>query len=242
MKLDGRVAIITGAGRGIGRAAAVAFAREGANVTLTARSTDELETAAAEVRQAGGQALVVQADVSQERDVTNLVQETLGRFGQVDILVNNAAINLPRIDTVDMEAAAWRQVLDVNLTGSFLCARAVLPHMIERQSGKIINVSSIGGRRGGRGRGPYRASKAGLINLTETLAAEVREHGITVNCVCPGGTDTEMMRQIALSGPGRQLMAPGEIANVILFLASDESSAITGTSVDAFGPTNPLFA
>ncbi|MEX0761491.1 MAG: SDR family oxidoreductase [Dehalococcoidia bacterium] len=242
MKLDGRVAIITGAGRGIGRAAAVAFAREGANVTLTARSTDELETAADEVREAGGEALVVQADVSQERDVTNLVQETLGRFGQVDILINNAAVNLPRIDTVDMEAAAWRQVLDVNLTGSFLCARAVLPHMIERQSGKILNVSSIGGRRGGRGRGPYRASKAGLINLTETLAAEVMEHGITVNCVCPGGTDTEMMRQIALSGPGRQLMAPEEIANVLLFLASDESSAITGTSIDAFGPTNPLFA
>ena len=113
--------------------------------------------------------------------------------------------------------------------------------MIERKSGKIINISSIGGRKGARGRGPYRASKAALINFTETLAAEVYEHGVNVNCICPGGVATEMMLQITHGqSANSDLMHPDEIANVALFLASDESSAITGTAIDAFGQTNPI--
>ena len=131
---------------------------------------------------------------------------------------------------------------EVNLTGPSLSSRAVFPHMAARNSGAIINISSIGGRRGGRGRGPYRAAKAGLINLTETLAAEGREHGIDVNCICPGGVDTEMIREIFPGRPGRSLMKPEEIAHLALFLAGDEGSSITGTAIDAFGPTNPIFS
>jgi NAD(P)-dependent dehydrogenase (short-subunit alcohol dehydrogenase family) len=117
----------------------------------------------------------------------------------------------------------------------------VLPHLIERGTGKIINISSIGGRKGGRGRGAYRATKAGLISFTETLAAEVYQHGIRVNCICPGGVETEMIRQVTQGDVPSNLMHPDEIAQVALFLASEDSSAITGTAVDAFGATNPLF-
>ena len=135
----------------------------------------------------------------------------------------------------------WNGVIVVNLTGAFLCARAVLPHMMGQGSGKIINISSIGGRRGAAARGAYRASKAALINLTETLAAEAREHGIDVNCICPGTVDTEMMRLIGRGAPRRKMTRPEEIAAVALFLASDDSSAITGAAIDAFGDSNPLF-
>lgn len=241
-KLDGQVALITGSGRGIGRAIASLFAAEGARVTVTARSADEIESAAEEIRAAGGEAIAVTGEVTDEADVNRVVEETVDRFGQIDILVNNAGANLPHIDLVDIEPDDWRRVIDVNINGMYLCTRAVIPHMTSRGSGKIINVSSIGGRRGGRGRGPYRVTKAGMINLTETLAAELREHGINVNCICPGGVDTEMMRMIAGGGRIRsELIQPVEIARIALFLASDESSAITGTSIDAFGSTNPLF-
>ena len=243
MQLEGRVAIVTGSGRGIGRAIAGLFAEEGARVTVTARSADEIESAVAEIRSAGGEALAVTGDISVESDVSRIVQETVDRFGQIDILVNNAAANLPHIDLVDIEPDDWRRVIDVNINGPYLCTRAVSPHMTSRGRGSIINISSIGGRRGGRGRGPYRVSKAGMINLTETLAAELREHGINVNCICPGGVDTEMIRMISGGGRNRsELMPPVEIARLALFLASDDSSAVTGTTIDAFGPTNPLFA
>jgi 3-oxoacyl-[acyl-carrier protein] reductase len=235
------VAIVTGAGRGIGRAIAVAFGREGARVVVTARSQPEIDAASEAVRQAGAEATSVRCDVSLETEVEALVAAVIGRYGQVDVLVNNAAVNLPTIETVDMKPDDWRRVVDVDLTGPFLCARAVLPHMIRRRAGKIINISSIGGRRGARGRGPYRAAKAGLINFTETLAAETRRYGINVNCICPGGVDTEMIRQISRGSRSGQLMHPEEIAAIALFLAGDESSAITGTSIDAFGPSNPLF-
>ncbi|HIK98887.1 MAG TPA: SDR family oxidoreductase [Dehalococcoidia bacterium] len=236
-----RVAIVTGGGRGIGRAIAQGVAREGARVVVTARTADEIADVAHEIVLAGGEAIGVVCDVSDEGNVQQMVDEAISQWGRIDILVNNAATNLPNIDVVDMEPDAWRRVVDVNLTGPFLCARAVLPKMIEQGSGAIVNISSIGGRHGGKGRGPYRAAKAGLINLTETLAAENFPHGVRVNCVCPGGVETEMLRVIGAS-LDRQLMTPDEMANVVLYLASDESSAVTGTSIDAFGPTHPLFS
>ncbi|HIF13445.1 MAG TPA: SDR family oxidoreductase [Dehalococcoidia bacterium] len=236
-----RVAIVTGGGRGIGRAIAQGVAREGARVVVTARTADEIADVAHEIVLAGGEAIGVVCDVSEEENVQQMVDEAISQWGRIDILVNNAATNLPNIDVVDMEPDAWRRVVDVNLTGPFLCARAVLPKMIEQGSGAIVNISSIGGRHGGKGRGPYRAAKAGLINLTETLAAENFPHGVRVNCVCPGGVETEMLRVIGAS-LDRQLMTPDEMANVVLYLASDESSAVTGTSIDAFGPTHPLFS
>jgi len=236
-----RVAIVTGGGRGIGKAIAQGFAREGARVVVTARTADEIADVAHEIVLAGGEAVGVVCDVSDEANVQQMVDETISQWGRIDILVNNAATNLPNIDVVDMEPDAWRRVVDVNLTGPFLCARAALPKMIEQGSGSIVNISSIGGRHGSKGRGPYRAAKAGLINLTETLAAENFPHGVRVNCVCPGGVETEMLRLIEAS-LDRQLMTPDEMANVVLYLASDDSSAVTGTSIDAFGPTHPLFS
>ena len=174
MKLEGRVAIVTGASTGIGLAIAETYAREGAKVVLTARSADRLERASQGIAESGGVSIAISADVSQEDDVQRLVDGTIERFGGIDVLVNNAALNHPPIDIADFEPELWRSIIEVNLTGSYLCCRAVLPRMVSQKSGKIINISSIGGRRGGRGRGAYRASKAGLISLTETLAAECR--------------------------------------------------------------------
>ena len=242
MKLEGKVAIVTGGGRGIGRAIAEMFAREGARIVVAARTEREIEDVAGQIRTLGGEAISVQTDITKADDAARLVKRTIRAFGQLDVLVNNAAANHPPIDIVDMTPETWRYVTDVNLNGPFLCAHAVLPHMIEKRTGKIINISTIGGRRGGRGRGAYRAAKAGLINFTETLAAEVYEHGVSVNCICPGGVETEMMRQITHGNVPSNLMHPDEIAQVALFLASDASSAITGTAIDAFGASNPLFS
>ena len=236
-----RVAIVTGGGRGIGKAIVQGFARERARVVVTARTAGEIADVAHEIVLAGGEAIGVVCDVSDEASVQRMVDEAISHWGRIDILINNAATNLPDIDVVDMQPDAWRRVVDVNLTGPFLCARALLPKMIEQGSGSIVNISSIGGRHGSKGRGPYRAAKAGLINLTETLAAENFSHGVRVNCVCPGGVETEMLRVIGAS-LDRQLMTPDEMANVVLYLASDDSSAVTGTSIDAFGPTHPLFS
>lgn len=241
MKLAGKVAIVTGGGRGIGRAVVLALAREGAAVVVSARTPSEIEEVAQAVRDLGQRALPAQADVSQEGDVADMVDQTLRVFGRADILVNNAAVNLPDRDVVDLTLAEWNRVLEVNLTGAFLCSRAVLPAMMAQRSGKIVNISSIGGRSGGAGRSPYRAAKAALINFTQCLAAEVKGYGIDVNAVCPGGTDTRMLRDIDHARSRSGLMRPEEIAAVVLFLASPDSSAITGTAVDAFGMSNPLF-
>ena len=240
MKLAGKVAIVTGGGRGIGRATAEAFAGEGASVAACARSSVEIEETASAIRNSGGEALAIALDVSREADVADMVRRVLETFGRIDILVNNAGTNLPYREVIDLTPEEWRRVVDVNLTGPFLCSKAVLPAMIEQGSGKIVNISSIGGRSGAAGRSPYRPTKAALINFTQCLAAEVKRHGIDVNCVCPGGTATRMLADIGRIEGRDDLMRPEEIAAVVLFLASDESSAITGAAIDAFGAGNPL--
>jgi 3-oxoacyl-[acyl-carrier protein] reductase len=242
--LEDKIALVTGASKGIGKAIALAFGRAGAHVVVTARTTAEIQAVAERIVQTGSAALAVTADLSREADIRRLVAEALARFGRIDILVNNAAIIHPPINLVDFEADLWRQVIDVNLTAVALLTKAVLPGMIENRAGKVINISSIGGRRGGKGRSAYRVTKAGLISLTESVAAEVKPYGIDVNCICPGGVDTEGYRE-AFNSRGREenarLMRPEEIADLAVFLASDESSAITGAAIDAFGGTNPLF-
>lgn len=243
--LDNRVAVVTGASRGIGKATALAFGREGARVVVTARTTEAIEALADRIGQGGPEALAVTANMSVEADIQRVADETMKRFGRIDILVNNAAIIHARIDLVDFDPNLWRQVIDVNLTGIALLTKAVLPGMIENRTGKIINISSIGGRKGGAGRSAYRATKAGLISLTESVAAEVKSYGIDVNCICPGGVDTEMYREV-FGVRGRKedprLMLPEEIAALAVFLVSDASSAVTGSAIDAFGETNPLFS
>ena len=243
-QLQDRTAIVTGASRGIGRAIALAFAGEGARVVVTARSTDLLDELADEVRRAGTEAVAVAADLAVEADINRIAEAARAAFGRIDILVNNAGIIHPKVDLVDFDSDLWRRVIDVNLTAPALLAKAVLPAMIEQKSGKILNISSIGGRKGARSRTAYRATKAALISLTESLAAEVKHHGIDVTCICPGGVDTEGYRE-AFQMRGRaddpRLMAPTEIAALAVFLASPASSAITGAAVDAFGTTNPLF-
>ncbi|MFZ1755707.1 MAG: SDR family NAD(P)-dependent oxidoreductase [Caldilineaceae bacterium] len=244
-EFQGKVALITGASRDIGRAIALAYAAAGASVAVTARTAAQLDSLVAEIEGSGGTALPIPADLAVEADIRSIVERTVERFRRVDILVNNAAIIHPRMDLVDFDPALWRQVLDVNLTAVALLTKAILPGLITQRSGKIINISSIGGRKGARGRSAYRVTKAALISLTESVAAEVKRHGIDVNCICPGGVDTEGYRE-AFQSQGRadnpRLMESAEIASLALFLVSDASSAITGTAIDAFGGTNPLFS
>jgi NAD(P)-dependent dehydrogenase (short-subunit alcohol dehydrogenase family) len=241
MKLTGKVALITGGGRGIGRAIALSFAKEGASVVVSARTRSEIEEVVRGVENLGQKALAIQADVSKEEDVKNMIGETLKTFKRLDILVNNAGIAHPTRNVADMTLIEWSRVIEVNLTGPFLCCRAVLPTMIEQHSGKVINISSIGGRTVKPGRSAYRASKSALLHFTYCLASEVKQHGIDVNAVCPGPTETKMMQDIGRGNLFPFKTQPEEIAEIVLFLASQQSSAITGTNIDAFGPNNPIF-
>jgi NAD(P)-dependent dehydrogenase (short-subunit alcohol dehydrogenase family) len=241
MKLEGRIALITGASRGIGRAIACAFTREGARVVVTGRNVDALNSLVAEL---GDVAHAVPGDLAAPETPEAIVAATLARFGALDLLINNAGAIHPARDLVDFEPQDWRKVIEVNLVAPAMLARAAVPAMRARGRGHIINISSIGGRKGGRGRSAYRASKAALINLTESLAAELAKDRIQVNCICPGSVDTEGYRELMASrgrAPVAQAMRSEEIAEVALFLATDTASAITGTAIDAFGAANPLF-
>jgi len=241
-QLEGRTALVTGASQGIGRAIALAFARNGADIVATARTEDKLRALAAEVEALGVRALAVPANIAVEREIDAVAAAATAAFGGVDILVNNAGIIHPRITVADFDPQLFRNVLDVNLIGAFLVTKALLPGMIERGYGKIINVSSLGGRKGSAGRSAYRISKAGLISFTESLAAEVKQHGIDVNAICPGAVDTEGYRE-AFGATGRRsrIGTTDSVADLALFLASERSAAITGTAIDAFGVANPLF-
>ncbi len=244
-KLRGQTAIVTGASRGIGKAIAVMFASEGANVVVTARTEYAIDDLAGRIVQSGGSALAVTADLSIDSDLQRIADETLVKYGRIDILVNNAGIIHPRINLVDFDFELWRNVVAVNLEAVALLTALCLPSMMERNYGKVINISSIGGRKGSKGRSAYRATKAALINLTESVAAETKPYGIDVNCICPGGVDTEGYRE-AFRMRGKiddpSLMAPEEIAKLAVYLASDDSSSVTGAAIDAFGGSNPLFA
>ena len=240
MRLAGKVAIVTGGNRGIGQAIGLAFAHEGAKVAVASRTQARNEEVVRQIAANHGEAIAIQADVSKEADVTRMVKQTVDKFQRVDILVNNAAVILPPKRVLELTLDEWNWVIGINLTGPFLCAKAVLPKMIEQRCGKIINISSFGGRGGAAGRTPYRPTKAALINFSECLAAEVKEFGIDVNAICPHLVDTDMLSTVHQVPPN--LVSPKEIAHVAVFLASDEASAITGTAIDALGISNPLFA
>jgi 3-oxoacyl-[acyl-carrier protein] reductase len=243
MRLKDRVAIITGAAEGIGRAYSLGFIREGAKVAIADinyRAAEELEQAIAKT---GGEALVVRADVSKLKDVENMVQKTIERFGQVDILLNNAGMYLRnravRSNTWEMDPEEWEKVISVNLTGVFLCCRAVLPHMIKRKSGKIINVASSLAFLGTLQFAHYVASKGGVVSFTRALAREVGEYNINVNTLCPGYTLsgdpkalTEQERLIEI--PSRALKRaeyPEDLVGTAIYLASADSDMMTGQAL-----------
>ncbi len=242
MQLEDRVAIITGGGRGIGRAIAAAYAREGACVVLAARTFSEVETTADFIRQAGGRALAVPADVSEQADVNSLVTATTAEFGRIDILVNNAGIYGPIGALVDLDPTAWMKSIEINLGGPFLCSHAVLPTMIQQQSGKIINLSGGGATSSRPNFTAYSVAKTGLVRLTEILADEVRPYNIQVNAIAPGGVDTRLLDAVILadtsagpkaleearslkSGKGTPLE---EVVGLALLLASDACNSLTG--------------
>lgn len=241
MGLTGKTAIVTGGGKGIGKAIALALANEGAKLVVVARTQADIEEVAQQIRASGGDAIAVKADVSNEEDVARMAGEATRRFQRLDILVNNAAITLPYRRLLEVTIADWNRVLAVNLTSAFLTMKAVLPGMIARRSGKIINIGSVGAKHGAAGRSAYRAAKSALINLTESVAAEVKEFCIDVNAICPGPTDTPMQREIRHGRLPAGLLRPEEVAAVAVFLASEQASGITGTSIDVFGHGNPLF-
>jgi 3-oxoacyl-[acyl-carrier protein] reductase len=225
--LKDKVALITGGGRGIGRAIALAYARSGADLVLVSRTRSELEKVAAEVKAIGPKALIVEADISKLEDVERMVAETVREFGRIDILVNNAGIALPNT-VLETSLDDWHTTLAVNLTGVFLCSRAVFKHMVDRGQGKIISISSGSGLRGSAGNAPYSASKAGVIAFTQALAGEAWDAGVQVNVICPGPIKTDMVALRPDTGPADEanFLETEDVAGTALFLASDLSGQI----------------
>lgn len=228
MMLKDKVALVTGGGRGIGKEIALTYARAGAEVVLAARTKLQLDAVAAEVRQLGRRALAIEADVSNPTDVARMVDETLQEFGQIDILVNNAAVAGPKL-VIDTTLEDWNRMIGVNLTGVYLCSRTVLPSMLNRRQGKIISISSGSGLRGSARNAHYSASKAGVIAFTQALANEVREFGLQVNVICPGPIKTEMLASRPDTSPVDEsnFLGPEDVAGAALFLASNLSGRMT---------------
>jgi len=224
--LAGRTAVVTGGGRGIGAATARALTSLGARVTVFARSAAEVERIVSE----GSAALAVAGDVSRGEDVARLFESHLRALGPCDVLVNNAGV-LERGLAEQLSPEAFRRVLEVNLTGAFLCARAAIPAMKARRRGRIVNVASISGTIGTAEGSAYNASKWGLIGLTKCLAEELRPHGVQCLAVSPGSVDTEMLRRT----PFAPEMAPEEVARVIAWCAGEAPDAMNGANVEVFG-------
>ncbi len=229
MSLQGKVAVITGAGRGIGRAVALRFASEGANVVLAARSADEIERVAEEIAELSGSAIAVPTDVVSESDVKRLIDTAESRFGEVDILVNNAGVMVLR-PLAEMSVEEWERVMDTNVLGVFLCSRAVLPSMMRRKTGRIINIGSMAGRRGYADQGAYSASKHALYGLSKVLAIEGQPYGIRVNVVSPGGVHTELSRELLSTrspSEASEWMTAEEVADAVAFVAMQDGPAMT---------------
>lgn len=251
MKLSKTIALVTGGARGLGRAIALRLARDGADVVLAAPEQDDLQRSAAEVAALGRRSLPIVMDVTREEQVAAAVTQSLAQFGRIDLLVNNSGIAGPTALATNVTRAEWDETLAVNLTGAFLCAKAVLPAMMERRAGKIINISSIAGRIGYALRSPYAVSKWGLIGLTLTLAKEVGPYNIQVNAICPGPVQGDRMRAViehraAELGRSvaeveqdylntaalRRMVTTDDVAAMAAFLASAEADNMTGQALE----------
>lgn len=249
MKLEGKVAIVTGGARGIGRGIAKAFGKEGAHVVVADVAVKEGNQVVSEIKKEGGDAFFVESDVSKISDIERLAQETIKKYGEIDILANVAGISRAG-KIVDVPVEDWDLIMNINLRGVFLCCKVIGKEMIRRKIGRIINMSSIAGRNAERGNVPYCATKAGVISITEGLALEMAEYKINVNAICPGATNTQLMQQVFVErGPVLGLTAkqleskfesgiplgrmgePEDVGKVACFLASDDSSYITGQCI-----------
>jgi NAD(P)-dependent dehydrogenase (short-subunit alcohol dehydrogenase family) len=251
MKLEGKVAIVTGGGGGIGRAIALRFAREGAGVVVAGPTEEKTRAVEKEILEAGRRAFVVRADVAEEADVEQMVAATLEKFSRIDILVNNAGIAGPTALVPNVSREDWDRTFAVNLTGAFLCAKHVLPHLIEQRSGCIINITSIAGLQAYAYRSPYCASKWGMIGLTQTLAEEGGRYGVTANAIAPGPVRgpriervirnraeemklpyEEVVSQYVEPTALKRMVEEEDIAAMSVFLASDEGRNITGETLN----------
>jgi len=255
MKLGGKVAIVTGAGRGLGRAAALALAKAGAQVGVNALHADTAESTSNEIKALGGRAVALNADVTKSDEVNQVIKKTMQEFKRIDILVNCAGASAREEASLfkDSREDVWTRVIDLNLKSVLICTRAVINYMIEQKAGKIINISSTSGKIGDWGLVDYSAAKAGVIGFTRALALEVAPYGINVNAICPGQMESgarahaevlnpffnEVVKRIYGSIPMGRRGKPEEVAEVVVFLASDESSYITGQSLCIDGGLSP---
>jgi 3-oxoacyl-[acyl-carrier protein] reductase len=242
LKLVGKVALVTGAAQGIGKAVALLLARNGADMVVSDINLEKAEETAKEVQTLGRKALAIKVDVAKLGDVEKMVEGILAQFGKVDILVNNAGIARDKL-ILRMTEEDWDAVLNINLKGTFNCTKAVVRHMSKQKSGKIVNIASVVGEMGNAGQGNYAASKAGVIGFTKTIAREFAQRGINVNAIAPGYIETpmtdalpekakeELKRLIPMDRLGR----PEDVAEAVLFLVSEASSYITGQVLNVNG-------
>lgn len=250
-QLRDAVAVVTGAGRAIGREIALRLAAEGARVVLAARSIEAMQSVAEQIRGEGGQALVLPMDLSDPRTIEATASRALAEFERVDILVNNSGVRGPSRPMWEIEPEEWEETFRVNVTGTYLCCRAFLPAMIEQRSGSVVVIGSMTGKRALVNRTPYAASKMALVGMVRTLAAEIGPYGLRANVVSPGGVEGERLdwvieQQAAAKGitveqaraaftdpsPLRRLITTRDVANAVAFLASDAASAITGEDLN----------
>lgn len=254
VRLQDKISIVTGAGQGIGKGIALRLAKEGCHVVVAELNPDTAEKTAAEIRQQRRESLAILTDVTNRSSVGKMVEATIAKFGRIDILVNNAGIIKAQF-FLDVDEDVWRKIIEVNLTGVFLCSQAVARYMVKQLYGKIININSKSGKKGGLWLGAYCASKFGVIGLTQSMALDLAPYGINVNAICPGNVfETPMWDQldkeysIKLGVPPEQVRAKylekvplgrecriEDVANVVVFLASEEASYMTGQAINVTG-------
>jgi len=244
-RFAGRGILVTGSGSGIGRAAALLFAGEGGWVAVVDQDEDEAQATANSIRQNGGEALAIGADVSREADCRGMVQRALAAYGRLDVAFNNAGIGASGFAVADEEEVAWSRLIDVNLKGIFLAMKYEIPAMVGAGGGAIVNTASVAGLVGERGIGAYSASKHGVVGLTRTAALDYIGQGVRINAVCPGATRTRMLANwfqdpkvesfILSRHPIGRIAEPEEIARAVLFLASDDASFIVGQALAVDG-------